>query len=153
MTGMRARDPDRGPLLGALLRLAHQAVIRQVTERLARAGFSDVLPAHFAPMQVLWDFPAGARATELAARARMTKQSMGELIEQLASRGYVDRVPDPEDGRAWLVRMTPRGRRAGRLARKTVRTVEADWSREIGASRIEALKKTLTMLLRRTGRP
>lgn len=138
---------DRGPLLGALLRLAHQSLIRKVLDGLSGAGFDDLQSAHFAPMQALWDHPGGLRATELAGQAKITKQSMGELIEQLASRGYVERVADPEDGRARLIRITPRGRMASRLARKMVREVEADWSRRIGAGRIEHLRKTLRMLL------
>ena len=142
-----AKVPDRGPLLGALLRFAHQSIVRRVLDRLAAAGFDDVQPAHFVPLQALWDYPEGARATELAARAKITKQSMGELVEQLATRGYVERIPDPLDGRARLVRMTSRGRKAGRMARDTVRDVEADWSGRLGARRIEALRETLKMLL------
>jgi DNA-binding MarR family transcriptional regulator len=147
MNDHRPKAPDRGPLLGALLRFAHQSVIRRVLDRLTAAGFDDVQPAHFAPLQVLWDCPDGARSTELAVKARITKQSMGELIEQLASRGYVERVPDPHDGRARRIRITPRGRRASRLARESVRDVEADWSRKLGADRIEVLRETLKLLL------
>jgi DNA-binding MarR family transcriptional regulator len=138
---------DRGPLLGALLRLAHQSLIRSVLDGLAREGYGDVQPAHFAPMVALWDAPDGLRATELAARAKITKQSMGELVEQLAARGYVERVPDPQDGRAWRIRMTSRGRKAGRLGRKLVRDVEADWSGRVGRARIEQVRKTLKMVL------
>jgi len=138
---------DRGPLLGALLRFAHQSVIRRILERLSGAGFDDVQPAHFAPLQALWDNPEGARATDLAVRARITKQSMGELVQQLVDRGYVERIPDPQDGRARLVRITARGRKAGRMARDTVRDVEADWSRKLGTHKIETLRETLRMLL------
>lgn len=141
------RESDRGPLLGALLRLAHQAIVRRVTRGLAAAGFGDVQPAHFAPMVALWDHPAGLRATALATQARITKQSMGELIEQLVSRGYVERVPDPEDGRARRIRITPRGRKASRLARRTVRAVEAEWSRKIGRRKIEEMRETLRSLM------
>jgi DNA-binding MarR family transcriptional regulator len=147
MSDPNSKAPDRGPLLGALLRFAHQSVIRRILERLSAAGFDDVQPAHFAPLQALWDCPEGARATALAARARITKQSMGELVEQLADRGYVERVPDPQDGRARLVRLTSRGRKAGRMARERVREVEADWSRKLGAHRIETLRETLQLLL------
>ena len=140
-------DTDRGPLMGALLRFAQQSVVRRVLRRLSAAGFDDVQPAHFAPLQALWDSPEGARVTDLAARARITKQSMGELIDQLVDRGYVERVPDPQDGRARLVQITPRGRKAGRSARDTVRDVEADWARRLGARRIEELRITLKMLL------
>ena len=141
------KTADRGPLLGALLRFAHQSVIRRVLARLSAAGFDDVQPAHFAPLQALWDCAEGARSTELAAKARITKQSMGELVEQLADRGYVERVPDPHDGRARLIRLTARGRKAGQLARATVRDVENDWSRKLDADRIEVLRETLKMLL------
>jgi DNA-binding MarR family transcriptional regulator len=152
MIAPRSRDSDRGPLLGALLRFAHQAVVRRLVGELSRAGFRDVQAAHFAPLQALWDHPEGVRATDLAAKAKITKQSMGELIGQLVSRGYVERVPDPRDGRAHLIRMTSKGREVGLLARKTVREVEAGWSRRIGATRIEELRETLQILLRESQR-
>lgn len=143
------RASDRGPLLGALLRLAHQSVLRRIVAGLAEAGVDDVQTALFAPMQALWDTPDGVRATELAARARITKQSMGELVDQLIRRGYAERIPDPEDGRARLIRMTAPGRKLSRMARQIVREVEADWSRRIGAKRIDELRETLAMLLER----
>ena len=138
---------DRGPLLGALLRLSHQSLIRKVLHELSKAGFKDIRSAHFGPMLGLWDYPEGVRVIELAGMARMTKQSMGELVDQLVLRGYAERALDPEDGRAWLIKITPLGRRLGRAARKTVRGVEAEWSRRIGAERIEEMRKTLRMLL------
>jgi len=147
MNQVPSKAADRGPLLGALLRLAHQAVVRKVLGGLAAAGVDDVQAAHFVPMVALWDHPEGIRLTEMARKARITKQSMGELVEQLADRGYVERVPDPQDGRARLVRFTLRGRKAGRMARETVRNVEGDWSRKCGARRIETLRETLKMLL------
>jgi DNA-binding MarR family transcriptional regulator len=153
MAARRSDEPDRGPLLGALLRFAHQAVVRQVLDGLVRAGFADVQAAQFAPLQALWDHPEGMTSTDLAAKARITKQSMGELVEKLASRGYVERVPDPGDGRAQRIRMTRRGRKAGSVARERVRKVEADWSRRLGAARMEALRETLEMLRRESDPP
>jgi DNA-binding MarR family transcriptional regulator len=144
---MSNESSDRGPLLGALLRLAHQSLVRRVLDALADAGYDDVQASHFVPMQALWDYPAGLRVTELAAKAKITKQSMGELVDQLVRRRYLARVADPEDGRAWRVRITPFGLKASRLARKIVRDVEADWSRRIGAKRIADMRESLTMLL------
>src|SRR5262245_43413942 len=118
---MKKKTSDRGPLLGALLRLAHQSLVRRVLDELSDVGYDDVQASHFAPMQALWDHPEGLRVTELAAKARITKQSMGELVGQLVRRGYLARIDDPEDGRAWKVRITPFGRRASQLARKIVR--------------------------------
>ncbi len=138
---------DNGPLLGALLRLAHQSFIKEITLGLSEAGFSDLQPAHFSALQPLWGHPGGLRLNELANRARITKQSMGELVNQLALRGYLERVPDPEDGRARLILLTALGLKAARLTRKLVRSVEKNWSQQIGKKRIEDLRATLNMLL------
>jgi DNA-binding PadR family transcriptional regulator len=57
-------------------------------------------------------------------RARMTKQSMTELVAHLERHGYVERVPDPADGRAKLVRATERGREVYAIARDATRDVQ-----------------------------
>jgi hypothetical protein len=62
-------------------------------EGMVAAGFEDVRPAHYAVLRHLR--PEGSRVTELAEEARMTKQSMGELVVYLERRGYVERLPDP----------------------------------------------------------
>lgn len=46
---------------------------------------------------------AGTTVSVLAERAQITKQSMAELVRHLEVHGYVERVPDPKDGRAKLV--------------------------------------------------
>ena len=51
----------------------------------------------------------GARLTELARRADMTKQAMGALVTQCEAWGMVTRQGDPADGRARKVRFTATG--------------------------------------------
>jgi DNA-binding MarR family transcriptional regulator len=138
---------DRGPLLGALLRRCHQALVAEIARDLAAAGHEQFQPQYNAVVRPLWDNPAGVRSSELAAAARITKQSMGAIVDQLQEAGYVERVDDPDDARAKLVRLTKRGREAGRVARAAVRRVEADWARRVGAGRLAALRKSLTDLL------
>ena len=53
--------------------------------------------------------PHGVRLTDIAERSRITKQSVGEIVTNLEELGYVERVPDPEDKRAKLVRLTRQG--------------------------------------------
>lgn len=137
---------DRGPLLGALLRLSHQALLAELNAGLAAAGYGDMPPNH-AAARTLWDHPDGVRATELAAAARITKQSMAALIDQLEVSGYVERIDHPADKRAKLVRLTKRGREAGRVARNLVRRVESDWANRIGKARLAVLKQTLADLM------
>jgi DNA-binding MarR family transcriptional regulator len=138
---------DRGPLLGALLRRCHQALLVEVGRELSAAGYRDLQLAQNAVLRALWDHPEGVRSSDLAAAARITKQSMGATIDQLEAQGYVERVNDPDDARAKRVRLTKRGREAGRIMRAAVRRVEADWARRVGASRLAALRETLTALL------
>src|SRR5262245_39956006 len=134
-------DSDRGPLLGALLRLCHQSLIAEVARDMAAAGHPAFQPS-YAVVRSLWDHPDGLRATELAASARITKQSMGATLDQLEASNYIERVADPDDKRAKRVRLTKRGREASRLARAAVRRVEADWASRIGAERLAALRET-----------
>ncbi|MFM6993447.1 MAG: MarR family winged helix-turn-helix transcriptional regulator [Rhodoferax sp.] len=54
--------------------------------------------------------PEGARLTELAQRAGMSKQAMGTLVNQCEAWGMVQREPDPLDARARRVCFTPTGR-------------------------------------------
>jgi len=139
-------SPDHGPLLGSLLRVVHQAVLEQVTRWLAASEFSDIQPAHFAAIQPLWDRAEGARLTWLARSARITKQSMSALVDHLEKTRYVERVDDPDDARASLVRLTPRGRAFGRAVRALTRSIETEWGRRIGADRIAQLKSILLEL-------
>src|ERR671910_2693294 len=92
-----------------LLGESFRALDRQLHEGMVAAGFGDVRPAHYAVFRFLK--PAGSRVAELAEEARMTKQSMGELVAYLEQRGYVERLPDPRDGRARIVVWTEAGLR------------------------------------------
>jgi len=139
---------ETAPLLGALLRIPYQAMMADTVEpKLTAAGYGEVRSAHFPVLQALTWHPAGLRATELAAHARITKQSMGYLVDYLDARGYIERVPDPTDGRAKVVRLTPHGWAAIRTVRDAVREVEADWAGRIGAAHVEQLRAILQDLV------
>ena len=87
--------------------------------------------------------PDGSRLTDLAERARMTKQSVGEVTSDLEQRGYVERVPDPSDGRAKIIRLTERGRAAQALGIGLIDEVEEEWAERLGAERVAALREAL----------
>jgi len=74
----------------------------------------------------------GARLTDLAHQAGMTKQAMGDLVDQCAAWGLVVREPDPRDGRARRVRFTETG--LGWLAafRQAVTQAEVEFRAELG---------------------
>lgn len=52
------------------------------------------------------------RVSELAAAEAITQPGVTTLVHRLAEGGYAERVSDPSDGRATLVRITDRGRDA-----------------------------------------
>jgi DNA-binding MarR family transcriptional regulator len=88
----------------------------------------------------------GTRLTDLAGRAQITKQSAGFLVDHLERLGYVERVPDPTDARARLIRLAPRGREAQRGARTVERRVRREWEQHLGPARMAALEDALTSL-------
>jgi DNA-binding MarR family transcriptional regulator len=143
----QSKDDDRGPLLGALLRRAHQAVTDEIDRAMSEAGFERLQHSHNVVLRTLWSQPDGVRSTELATRARITKQSMGAMVDSLEVLGHVERIDDPHDGRAKLIRLTALGREAGRIIRGTVKRVEADWAKRVGAERLAAMRSTLVDLL------
>jgi len=134
-------------MLPALLRLSHQKLIQEFGRWLVETGHEDVQPAHSAAIQALVGRPEGERLTALAQTARITKQSMGALVDHLEQRGYVERVADPDDGRAQRVRLTAKGRGYAEHVRGFARKVESDWARRVGARRVEELRRTLSELV------
>jgi DNA-binding MarR family transcriptional regulator len=84
--------------------------------------------------------------TELAEVAGMTKQSMGELIAYLEERGYVERRPDPRDGRAKIVMLTEKGRRGIEAASERLAEIEAELAGWMGSERLEELIALLANL-------
>jgi DNA-binding MarR family transcriptional regulator len=61
--------------------------------------------------------------------------------------GVVERVPDPEDGRARLVRFTKAGRKALLDGISILRGLEAELARAIGDGEMKALHRALAALL------
>jgi DNA-binding MarR family transcriptional regulator len=137
-----AEQEDRR-MIGALLRIPREAAITRTVAGLVAAGFGDVRPAHFTVFQHMP--PEGIRLTALAEAALLTKPSIGYLVDDLEAHGYVERVPDPADRRAKLVRLTARGRAVEETVRAVIKQVEAEWSARLG----EDDYRQLTRLLRR----
>ncbi|MEU8237419.1 MarR family transcriptional regulator [Actinoplanes missouriensis] len=90
--------------------------------------------------------PDGTRLGDLAEQAQVTKQTAGFLVDQLERAGYVERVPDPSDARARLVRVAGRGRAVLPVAAAVVAEVEQEWADHLGKRRMTALRDTLVRL-------
>ena len=100
-------------------------MVEELTRRLEADGYGHVHPSYHALFENI--DPDGTRLTKLAARADMTHQSMSELVATLERRGWVERRPDPTDGRARLICLTPEGRELTRRGLHHINAIEAEW--------------------------
>ena len=128
---------------GLLLFIPYRAMEQRIFAALAAAGH-DITPAQARVFQRI--APGGSRTTDLAEQAGVTKQTAGFLVDQLERAGYVERVPDPDDGRARLVRITERGARSVAASAGIVAEVEAEWTAHLGARRLDQLRQILADL-------
>ena len=88
----------------------------------------------------------GSRLTDLAASAGMTKQSMGEHIDGLVELGILERIPDPADGRAKLIRPTAEGVMCMGYAQRVALDVHAHWESLLGERKSRQLLQLLQEL-------
>jgi DNA-binding MarR family transcriptional regulator len=137
-------DLEHIPLI-RLLDAAFADFSDEVARRVAAAGYTDVRPSHGCVFGTI-DPDEGSRLTDLADRARMTKQTVSEAVSDLEERGYVERVPDPRDGRAKIIRLTARGREAYATGRALIEGIERDWAERFGAERVAALREALEVI-------
>ncbi len=130
--------------IGVLVREPYLAITDWLHGRVKEGGHPDVRPPHGVVFQFLDD--EGTRVSVLAERAQITKQSMAELVAHLERHGYVERTPDPADGRAKLVRSTARGREVTAIAREGLAEIEKEWARRIGREKMRELRRLLEEL-------
>lgn len=133
-------------MLGALLRLAYQTIAERMTAWLADAGHSALQPSHSAAIQSLWAKPDGVRLTAMAQNAHVTKQTMGALVDHLERHRYVERIADPDDGRASRIRLTKKGEAFAKEARAFSRRTEAELDTLLGPRRVDELRTALRMI-------
>jgi DNA-binding MarR family transcriptional regulator len=131
---------DGAPLMG-LLDAATEAYLSQFRRELDDAGYADIRPTHGCVFRFVRD--DGMRLTDLAAHADMTKQSVGEIVDDLVEHGYVERFPDPEDRRAKLIRLTEKGVQAQRVGFGLIHEIEGRWAERFGTERMAELRETL----------
>ena len=92
---------------------------------------------------------AGIRPSEIAADAWITKQAVGTRLREMEELGWIRREPDPEDGRALIVKRTAAGTRVRQGARQAIAALEDDWGETVGRERYATFRAVLDEL----GRP
>ncbi len=134
------------PDLGRMLLEAHRALASALAEGLEERGLSDVRAGHAAVFLHI-DRRSGTRLTELARRARISKQGMMLVVDELETRGYVRRASDPADARAKVVKLTAKGRSVATECRRAVQALETRTRRALGERRYDGLRDALADLV------
>jgi DNA-binding MarR family transcriptional regulator len=138
-------DPEQSIPIGMVAARLHRATQVDCIARLNRAGYTDLRMRHLALLEGL---PReGARVTTLATQTGMTKQAMGELIDEIESNGYIERQNDPADRRARLIVFTPKGQRAYEEAFAVLGEMERDYATTVGNSRYSEARSALEDLV------
>jgi len=138
MSTLRDTPP---PLIGALLRVPANAILRRIVTELNAAGFRELRLPHMAVLQ--FPGPDGVSPGTLAERAGMSKQAMNQLLRSLEASGYVVRADATYDGRSSVVRFTRRGKAAYAKIGHILLDIEREWTTELGARTFADLKRLL----------
>ena len=135
-------EPSR--YVGAMLRVVWQWTRDQMYAGVVAAGYDDLTAAHVG----LWRYPGldGLRPTQLADQVGITKQSVNDLLGHLEDRGYLGRVPDPADGRARVIRLTPKGRRLQQTIHAEAQAAQLRIAELLGPPRFAQLHSSLEVL-------
>jgi DNA-binding MarR family transcriptional regulator len=133
--------PEREIPLPGLLQLVHDVFDRELYPRMHAAGYGDLRPGHGCVFGTIT--PGGDRLTVLAERAQLTKQAVGEVVSELEERGYVERVPDPDDRRAKIIRLTERGEAAWTLGHSYLAEIRERWNERYGKERVDTTVELL----------
>jgi DNA-binding MarR family transcriptional regulator len=132
--------------IGFLLAKAGQRWNERLYERFAAAGYPEVRPAYGSLLIPLFE-EDGLRQGELARRARLSKQTMTEMVRRLERDGLVERRPDPADARASLIFLTRRSRHFEPLAASVLADLDSLVRARLGDERLGDVKDALRRLM------
>ena len=127
-----------------LLGRAYSLLGFRIVDGVVGAGFPQK-PAHSAVFAQI--APEGSRLTELARRANISPQAMGELVDELEQLDYVVRRPDPADRRAKLITLTKKGQACIAAGIATINGIEEQLTDRLGERGHRQLRNLLTKLL------
>lgn len=132
--------------LGFLLAKTTQRWNELLAERFTAQGYGEVRPSYGSVLLPLYE-DDGLRMSELAVRARLSKQTMTQLVVRLERDGLVERRADPSDGRAALIYLTKRARSFEPIAGVVLAELDRHVKRRLGVEGVAALKHALRELM------
>lgn len=145
---MRDQFRDDGIVLdNALAYWVHrfyEAARREMYRTFSRHGY-DLTPEMWAVLVRLWERD-GRTQRELADATHRDAPTMSRIVDALGRRGLISRASDPDDARARLIVLTPRGREARRTLVPVVKALVARFEDGISDQDLEVTRRTLRRL-------
>src|ERR687890_652504 len=141
-TVIKERPAEDHVIFSQLLRRPYEALLMRIHAELAAAGFADSYPS-WGTNIFHYLREGGLRLTELAEHTHTTKQALLYTINQLEAAGYVERVPDPTDGRAKIIRLTQRGWEGRRVADEIIRSIEHECVQQLGEEKMRQFNELM----------
>jgi DNA-binding MarR family transcriptional regulator len=138
-------DPDRLAVGQLLVRLLHRMRMEVFLESQPK------IPAiRFPHLQIIGNIVGtdGIRLTDLANKAALSLAACSELVNDLESLGFLERRPDPSDGRAKLISPTAAGRKLLDAAARGIEGLEGRWRSLCPPGAFDEALTTLDRLLR-----
>jgi DNA-binding MarR family transcriptional regulator len=110
---------------------------------LSQAG-SELRPSHH---RVIGHVPPeGITVTELAERVGMTKQGIGQFVQQLTDSGHLRTTAHPQDKRLRIIRRTSKGDASVRQLAAVLAKLEQRWAERVGRARYRQFRDVLDQL-------
>jgi DNA-binding MarR family transcriptional regulator len=141
-TATKARPAEGHVIFSQLLRRPYETLLMKIHAELAASGYADSYPS-WGTNIFHYLREGGVRLTELAEQTHTTKQALLYTIKQLEAAGYVERVPDPTDGRAKIIRLTQRGWELRRVADEIIASIEHECVQELGEERMRQFNELM----------
>ena len=138
-------SPRPDPSTPTLLRTAYNVLSAAIYRAVSEAGATDMRPAHGNAMEML-AIQDGLHLTDIAARAGMAPQSMGEIVDDLVAKGYLSRREDPADRRAKRIYLTQKGRDTAQASRIALLEIERRISETLGTDTYQEMRRNLAAI-------
>jgi DNA-binding MarR family transcriptional regulator len=135
---------DRKPLI-ALVERANRALQSDMVRRAHADGHTEVKPAHNSVFGTLYS--GGSRAADMAVRAGITRQSMGEVIRDMVALDLLEMRPDPDDRRAKVIGYSEHGVEVASDGRRHLIELERRLAEEFGEHEYDVARDVLERLV------
>jgi DNA-binding MarR family transcriptional regulator len=134
-----SEEPDQPPFVGALLHICWLRVRTRLFDAVQAAGFTDLQEGHFAA------FSYPLRPSDFARQIGMSRQAANYLVGQLEALGYLERRAAGDGGRR-LVYLTGKGWKVINIMWDTLRQIQLEGARQVGADRYAEFMSVLREL-------